>query len=148
MEIRRQPVVWASAAQIRSWVSMLSATMPPGVRELTRRFLIDPVDVRLIPEREDATVAAIRQSYLMVHPERKIDLLFKLLEREQPARAIVFCRTKRGADRVGALLRSEGLKADTMHGNLSQAQRNRVLDRKSTRLNSSHLKLSRMPSSA
>jgi len=106
---------------------LLSATMPPGVRDLSRSYLIDPVDVRLISENEDATIPAIRQSYLMVHPERKFELLIRLLEREQPVRAIVFCRTKRGADRVGDLLRAEGHRADTMHGNLSQAQRNRVL---------------------
>ena len=106
---------------------LLSATMPRGVRELANTYLNNPVDVRLIPENEDATIPAIRQSYLMVDPERKFELLVKLLQREQPQRAIVFCRTKRGADRVGALLRAEGMKADTMHGNLSQAQRNRVL---------------------
>ncbi|HMB02429.1 MAG TPA: DEAD/DEAH box helicase [Isosphaeraceae bacterium] len=106
---------------------LLSATMPPDVRELAQTYLVDPVDVRLIPEHEDATIPAIRQSYLMVHPERKFELLVKLLEREQPSRAIVFCRTKRGADRIGTLLRAGGHRADTMHGNLSQAQRNRVL---------------------
>ncbi len=106
---------------------LLSATMPPGVRELAQTYLVDPVDVRLIPEHEDATIPAIRQSYLMVDPERKFELLVKLLEREQPSRAIVFCRTKRGADRIGTLLRAGGHRADTMHGNLSQAQRNRVL---------------------
>jgi ATP-dependent RNA helicase DeaD len=63
----------------------------------------------------------------MVQPERKFELLLRLLERENPARAIVFCRTKRGADRVGQLLRAQGQRADAMHGNLSQPQRNRVL---------------------
>src|SRR5262249_41920971 len=52
---------------------LLSATMPPGVRDLARKYLKDPVDVRLIPEDEDATVPAIRQSYVMVHPERKFE---------------------------------------------------------------------------
>ncbi len=107
---------------------LLSATIPTGVRELARKFLHDPVDVRLISENEDATVPAIQQKFLMVHPERKFELLVKLLQREQPKRAIVFCRTKRGADRVGDLLRTEGLRAETMHGDLSQSQRNRVLE--------------------
>jgi ATP-dependent RNA helicase DeaD len=106
---------------------LLSATMPPGVREIAETYLVNPVDARLIKENEDATIPAIRQSYLMVHAERKFELLIRLLQREQPPRAIVFCRTKRGADRVGSLLRSEGMKAEAMHGNLSQAQRNRVL---------------------
>src|SRR5262249_22491723 len=106
---------------------LLSATMPAGVRELAQRYLVDPVDVRLISENEDATIPAIRQSYVMVHPERKFELLVRLLERENPSRAIVFCRTKRGAERVGELLRAQGQRADAIHGNLSQAQRNRVL---------------------
>ncbi len=106
---------------------LLSATMPPGVRELASTYLRDPADVRLVNENEDATIPAIKQSYVMVEPDRKFDLLLKWLEREQPRRAIVFCRTKRGADRVGILLRTQGLKAETMHGDLSQSQRNRVL---------------------
>ncbi len=106
---------------------LLSATMPKEVRELASTYLQDPEDVRLIHENEDATIPAIRQSYLMVAADRKFDLLIGLIRREEPPRAIVFCRTKRGADRVGLLLRQEGFKADTMHGNLSQAQRNRVL---------------------
>ena len=106
---------------------LLSATMPAGVLELADKYLKDPVQVRLINDDEDATIPAIKQSYVMVDPERKFELLIKLLHREQPHRAIVFCRTKRGADKVGNMLRSEGHSADTMHGNLSQAQRNRVL---------------------
>jgi ATP-dependent RNA helicase DeaD len=107
---------------------LLSATMPRGVRELAQKYLDDPVDVRLIRDDEDATVPAIRQKYVMVEPGRKYDLLVKLLERERPSRAIVFCRTKYGADRLGQQLRAEGLRAEAMHGNLTQARRNRVLD--------------------
>jgi ATP-dependent RNA helicase DeaD len=106
---------------------LLSATMPKGVRELSQTYLVDPVDVRLIRDDEDATIPAIRQSYVMVEPDRKFELLVRLLQREQPERAIIFCRTKRGADKVGTLLRDQGHKADAMHGNLSQPQRNRVL---------------------
>ena len=106
---------------------LLSATMPREVRDLTRRYMKDPADVRLIHEDEDATIPAIRQGFLMVSPERKLELLFRLLEREQPARALIFCRTKHGADKVGNLLRNDGFKAEAMHGDLSQSQRNRVL---------------------
>jgi ATP-dependent RNA helicase DeaD len=106
---------------------LLSATMPRGVRELARTYLVDPMDVRLIAEDEDATIPAIRQSYVMVENHRKLDLLVALLEREQPSRAIVFCRTKHGADRLGEQLRQGGFKAEPMHGDLSQARRNRVL---------------------
>ena len=106
---------------------LMSATMPKEVRDLAKIYLTDPVDVRLIKDNEDATIPAIKQSYIMVAADRKFDLLIGLIRREEPGRAIVFCRTKRGADRVGLLQRQDGFKADTMHGNLSQAQRNRVL---------------------
>ncbi len=106
---------------------LLSATMPKEVRDLTRRYLKDPADVRLIREDQDATIPAIRQAYIMVNPERKLELLYELLQRETPERAIVFCRTKHGADKVGNLLRADGFKAEAMHGDLSQSQRNRVL---------------------
>ncbi len=106
---------------------LLSATMPKEVRDLTRRYLKDPADVRLIREDQDATIPAIKQSYVMVAGERKLELLYNLLQREQPQRAIVFCRTKHGADKVGHVLSVDGFKAEPMHGDLSQAQRNRVL---------------------
>ena len=80
---------------------LLSATMPKEVSQLANTYLTDPVDVRLIKENEDATIPAIRQSYIMVAADRKFELLIGLIRREEPGRAIVFCRTKRGADRVG-----------------------------------------------
>ena len=70
---------------------LLSATMPKEVRELANTYLVDPEDVRLIRENEDATIPAIRQSYLMVQADRKFDLLIGLIRREEPPRAIVFC---------------------------------------------------------
>ena len=106
---------------------LLSATMPKGVRELAKRELKDPADVRLIREDEDATVKAIRQSYIMVEPHSRFDLLVGLLKAEDPARAIIFCRTKLGADRLGTDLRQAGFKAEAMHGDLSQSRRHRVL---------------------
>jgi ATP-dependent RNA helicase DeaD len=106
---------------------LLSATMPAGVRKLAETYLKDPVDVRLIREDEDATIPAIRQAYLMVEPGRKYEMLTGLIRREQPKRAIIFCRTKHGADKLGESLRAEGFSANAMHGDLSQAVRNRVL---------------------
>jgi ATP-dependent RNA helicase DeaD len=129
LDVGFQPAVEAILEAVPSTRQTLlfSATMPPPLRKLSERYLKDPVDIRLIKDNEDATIPLIRQVYVMVEPDRKFDLLVRLLEREQPERAIIFCRTKHGADRVGTLLRTHGLKADTMHGNLSQAQRNRVL---------------------
>ena len=129
LDIGFRPAVEAIMAEVPTdrQTLLLSATMPKGVRDLARTFLHDPADVRLIPEDEDATIPAIRQSYMMVEPARKFELLVRLLEREQPERAIVFCRTKHGADKIGNRLRELGQRADAMHGDLTQSRRNQVL---------------------
>ena len=106
---------------------LLSATMPQGGPRAGQDLPERPRGRPPHPRERGRDDPGDPQSYLMVAADRKFDLLIGLIRREEPPRAIVFCRTKRGADRVGLLLRQEGFKADTMHGNLSQAQRNRVL---------------------
>ncbi len=129
LDIGFRPAVEAILSEIKGprQTLLLSATMPKGVRDLARAYLNDPLHIRLINEDEDATVAAIKQSYIMVEQARKYELLTELLRREQAQRAIVFCRTKFGADRLGESLRADGFPAAAMHGDLSQAQRNRTL---------------------
>ncbi len=129
LDVGFQPAVEAIMEEIPGprQTMLLSATMPPGVRKLAETYLNDPVDVRLIRDNEDATIPAIRQAYLMVEPGRKFDVLTGLLKREQPKRAIIFCRTKHGADKLGDGLRAAGFAANAMHGDLSQSVRNRVL---------------------
>src|SRR3712207_7692579 len=71
--------------------------------------------------------------------------LFRSLERENPDLAIVFCKTKRGAEKLAKKLHADGIECREIHGNLAQNKRDRVmknLDRKSTRLNSSHANIS------
>ena len=129
LDIGFRPAVEAILGEIAGprQTLLLSATMPKGVRDLCKTYLNDPVHIRLIQEDEDATIPAIRQAYIMVEPMRKFDLLVELLRREQPPRAIVFCRTKHGADRLGESLHQAGFAAAPMHGDLSQSQRNRTL---------------------
>ena len=129
LDIGFRPAVEAILSEISGprQTLLLSATMPKGVRDLSKTYLNDPVHIRLINEDEDATVAAIKQSYIMVEQARKYELLTELIRRDQPHRAIVFCRTKFGADRLGESLRQDGFPAAAMHGDLSQAQRNRTL---------------------
>ncbi len=106
---------------------LLSATMPRGVIDLTRRYLHEPAHVRLNSEEHTSAAVSVQQRYIMVYEEQKLDLLLRLLEHERPERTIVFCRTKHGADKLGTLLRRAGVKAEAMHGDLAQSKRNRVL---------------------
>ena len=89
---------------------LLSATIPPPVKRLAERYMREPEMVDF--STKDLAVETIEQFYFTVDPERKFDLLVKLLEREKPQQAIIFCRTKRGTDKVHRRL-SDSSRAST-----------------------------------
>ncbi|WP_293860517.1 DEAD/DEAH box helicase [uncultured Alsobacter sp.] len=102
-----------------------SATMPPAIAELADRFLSDPVKVAVTPVA--TTAERIDQSVIFVETARKQALLTKLLDDKSIERALVFTRTKHGADRVVRRLAASGIPAGAIHGNKSQPQRERAL---------------------
>ena len=106
---------------------LLSATIPPPVKRLAERYMREPEMVDF--STKDLAVETIEQFYFTVDPERKFDLLAKLLEREEPQQAIVFCRTKRGTDKVCRRLADLFKGVDTIHGDLQQSARDRVMRR-------------------
>ena len=77
---------------------LLSATVPPPVAKLATRYMRDPEILDF--STNEISVETIEQFYFTVDPSRKFALLEQLLEREQPRQAIVFCRTKRGTDKI------------------------------------------------
>ena len=72
--------------------------MPPPVERLARSYMRDPESLNFSPS--EVSVETIEQFYFTVDPEHKFELLEKLLKQEQPRQAIIFCRTKRGTDKV------------------------------------------------
>jgi ATP-dependent RNA helicase DeaD len=104
---------------------LLSATIPPPVKRLAERYMNEPEMVDF--STKDLAVETIEQWYFTVDAERKYDLLVKLLEREKPHQAIVFCRTKRGTDKVSRRLSQSFRDVDTIHGDLQQRTRDRVM---------------------
>jgi len=104
-----------------------SATMPGPIEELARAILRDPTHVRVAPAKETSDL--IEQSVCFVAKKEKPNLLTDLLRKQQITRALVFTRTKRGADRVALHLNRSGISADAIHGNKSQAARQRSLAR-------------------
>src|SRR6185436_19056797 len=78
---------------------------------------------------KEISVDTIEQFYFTVDHERKFDLLLKLLEREEPRQAIVFCRTKRGTERIHERLARKVKDAAAIHGDLSQSTRDHVMKR-------------------
>lgn len=104
---------------------LLSATIPPPVKRLAERYMHEPEMVDF--STKDLAVETIEQWYFTVDGERKYDLLVKLIERERPRQAIVFCRTKRGTDKICRRLSKSFSNVDTIHGDLQQRARDRVM---------------------
>ena len=105
---------------------MFSATMPPQMAELSRTYLRDPVRVEVAPPGMAADKVA--QSVHFVPREGKQALLVELLGGAGEGRALVFSRTKHGADRLTRQLERAGFAAAAIHGNKSQGQRDRALE--------------------
>ncbi len=104
---------------------LMSATMPPQIRALAQNFLTQPAEISVAPAARP--VERIAQSVRHVARADKQHALTEILSDRDVARAIVFTRTKRGADRVNRHLQKAGLSAAAIHGNKSQGQRERTL---------------------
>jgi ATP-dependent RNA helicase RhlE len=102
-----------------------SATLPPAIAELAQRYLTDPVEVAVTPAA--TTVERVDQVASFVSQSEKQALLAHALTDEEIDRALVFTRTKHGADRVVKKLAEAGIDAAAIHGNKSQPQRERAL---------------------
>jgi ATP-dependent RNA helicase RhlE len=105
---------------------MFSATMPEPIERLANDILHTPVRVRIAPAK--ATTELIAQSVYFVPSKQKSRLLANFLHSRAFTRALVFTRTKHGADKVARQLTRSGIPANAIHGNKSQNARQRALD--------------------
>lgn len=107
--------------------ALFSATMPEAVLSLAQRYTRDPQRISIASEQ--LTVPRTRQVYYEVMPRDKLDALCRVLDVETPTSAMIFCRTRSEADALGESLQGRGYLAEVIHGDLSQAQRDRVMKR-------------------
>jgi superfamily II DNA/RNA helicase len=114
-----------SKLPIKRQTLFFSATMPKDIAELAEAMLRDPARVAVTPVA--STVERITQRIIQVDHSAKPALLAQLLKQEQVSRALIFTRTKHGADKVVKGLARAGITADAIHGNKSQNHRERVL---------------------
>ncbi len=105
---------------------LFSATYSDDVRDLARSFLRDPAYVQIA--RRNAPIELVRQVVYRVDRRRKRELLSHLIRSGRIERALVFARTKHGANRLAEQLYDDGIDAAAIHGNKSQGQRVRALD--------------------
>jgi ATP-dependent RNA helicase DeaD len=104
---------------------LLSATMPDPVLRLAQRYMRNPIHLNLSPDR--ITVENIRQFYFTVDEDKKFELLLRLMHREKPRQCIIFCERKRGADLLYRKMSKYSQRVATMHGDLPQPQRERIM---------------------
>ena len=104
-----------------SQAMLFSATMPKEIQHLTQSFLKDPVKIEVAPP--STTVDKIDQRVLFVDRENKNALLKSMLEDATIERALIFARTKHGANKIVKNLSKSKIKADAIHGNKSQSAR-------------------------
>ncbi len=107
--------------------ALFSATMPAVVLDLALRYTREPQRISVVSEQ--LTVPRTRQVYYEVPPRDKLDALCRVLDVETPASAMIFCRTRAEADHLGESLQGRGYLAEVIHGDLSQAIRDRVMKR-------------------
>ncbi len=104
---------------------LLSATLPETVRRLAESYMYQP---KVVDCSQNAmAVETIEQRYFTVEQNQKVDLLRKLLVREKPEQVIIFCRTRRGTDKLQRKLSEDFASAGCMHGDMAQRERDRVL---------------------
>lgn len=107
--------------------ALFSATMPQRIANLANTYMRDPK--RISVRGKEMTVAEINQTSYEFPRGKKVEALARILEAENPTSAIIFCRTKRNVDELGESLLQRGLPVETLHGDLSQVQRDRVMRR-------------------
>ncbi|MEK9672252.1 MAG: DEAD/DEAH box helicase [Rhodospirillaceae bacterium] len=109
-----------------SQTALFSATMSPAIKTLAGDLLNDPAVAEVTPVA--TTAEKIDQQVMFVPKDKKRDLLSDVLDDAAIHRALVFTRTKHGADRVARHLQQDGISCDAIHGNKSQNQRERALN--------------------
>jgi ATP-dependent RNA helicase DeaD len=104
-----------------------SATMPKPIRDLIERYARDPQTVKI--EQKAMTVPTVEQVYYEVDRRFKIELLMRLIDIHDLKLGIIFCNTKRMVDDLVDHLEAAGYMADRLHGDMTQAMRDRVMNK-------------------
>lgn len=106
---------------------LFSATMPDFIKKIVKNYMTDPIEIRINSKHE--VNANIEHLYVSVKTKDKPEALTRFIDLDQNMRGLVFCRTKRETQEVAEWLLKRNYKADSLHGDLSQQQRDRVMGR-------------------
>jgi len=106
---------------------LFSATMAKEIRNIIKNYMSDPFEVKV--NTQNQVNKDIEHQYVLIRNKDKMETIKRILDVQPDMRGIVFCRTRRDTQAVAEDLMAAGYKADALHGDLSQAQRDRVMGR-------------------
>lgn len=107
--------------------ALFSATMPKAIMDITDKYQRDAKLIKIT--RKEITVPLVKQYYYEVNGKSKADVVCRLLDYYNPKRTMIFCNTKRMVDELAEKLKGRGYFADGLHGDMSQRQRDMVMNR-------------------
>jgi ATP-dependent RNA helicase DeaD len=107
--------------------ALFSATMPPAIRSMAARHLVDPIDVTVAAPTMAA--ASVRQQYAVVGSPERTGALVRVLSTRDGGATIVFVKTRAGCQELGAELATHGIPAAAISGDIAQAERERIIER-------------------
>ncbi len=106
---------------------LFSATMPESIRRLAGKYQKNPSLVKVVGD--ELTVSEVDQSYIEARPGKKLNLLRKIVDNYKFSSSLVFCNTKRCVDDVARDLKALGYDTESIHGDMAQGQRDRVMSK-------------------
>ncbi len=109
----------------KTW--LFSATMPSEIKRIVKKYMENPFEVKIGQQNE--VNVNIEHVYAVINHSNKTEALCRFLDLNEDMQGVVFCRTKRDTQELAEALLNKNYKADALHGDLSQAQRDRVMDR-------------------
>jgi len=104
---------------------MFSATMPPPIRKLAQDILKQPLTINLV--QQEATNTDVEQSFYIIEESERLDAVVRIIDAEEPAKSILFCRTKRETDELCEVLIARGCQARALHGDIEQGMRQDIV---------------------
>ena len=108
-------------------MALFSATMPEAILQITHEYQSEDAEyIRVTPK--EITVSAIKQAYYRIARQDKKEAICRLLDYYQPIRSLIFCNTKKMVDEMAEFLKERGYQAEGLHGDLSQYQRDTVMN--------------------
>ncbi|MEG0250526.1 MAG: DEAD/DEAH box helicase [Peptostreptococcus sp.] len=107
--------------------ALFSATMPKSILDLTKKYQNDPIHIKVV--RKELTVSNIKQFYVETRNSNRLEVLTRVVDVYDPKLTVIFTNTKKGADELVSNLQARGYSADSLHGDMKQAQRDIVMEK-------------------